>query len=275
MRTKASGLASVAAFATVAGVFGHAQGTPTSLPGGAGPRDLKTTLFDAANALGMLRGLQQEDSVTTFEFWATGTLTDGSQTINLTNYRASVRFRTVPGMRVDFTGAVSGQPPRRTIQVVAGNFAWNEVEPGRRATPTPEAVGERLLQLSALPQGVIKGATAAGDKATLSVQGGRTMLTFPVAGVNGATLTATLDARNHIERVVTRVGEAVTETTYADYGDWNEKGYKADILFPRRLIQKRAGITLLDLTVTKTNTYNPYVIMPVPDNVQKSAGGSS
>ena len=93
--------------------------------------------------------------------------------------------------------------------------------------------------------------------------------------MTGATLTARLDARNHVDRVVTRLGEVVTETTYADYGDWNDKAYKADILFPRRLIQKRAGITLLDLTVTKTNTYNPYVIMPVPDTIQKSAGGSS
>jgi hypothetical protein len=30
-------------------------------------------------------------------------------------------------------------------------------------------------------------------------------------------------------------------------------------------------MTVLDLTVTNTNTYNPYVIMPVPANV-KSTG---
>jgi hypothetical protein len=29
-------------------------------------------------------------------------------------------------------------------------------------------------------------------------------------------------------------------------------------------------MTITDLTVTKTNTYNPYVIMPVPDNVKGS-----
>jgi hypothetical protein len=151
MRVKAFALASMVALATLSGIMSYAQGAPTSLPTGAGTRDLETTLFDAANALGMLRGLQQEDSVTTFEFWATGTLTDGGQPIKVTSSRASVRFRTVPGMRVDFTGAASGQSPRRHIQVVAGRFAWNEREPGRQATPTPEAAGERLLQLSALP----------------------------------------------------------------------------------------------------------------------------
>ena len=32
-------------------------------------------------------------------------------------------------------------------------------------------------------------------------------------------------------------------------------------------MQKRAGTTTLDLTVTKTNTYNPYVVVPVPPSV--------
>ena len=30
-------------------------------------------------------------------------------------------------------------------------------------------------------------------------------------------------------------------------------------------------MTTIDLTVTRTNTYNPYVIMPVPDNVRVGA----
>lgn len=271
MRVRAPALAVMVTL----GVVAYAQRPPTAQPpAAAAAQDLKTTIFHAANALGMLRGLQQEDSITTFEFWAVGTMNDGGQPTKLTNYRASVRFRTVPGMRVDFTGTAPGQASQRRIHVVAGKFAWNETAPGQHATPAPDAVSDRMLQLSALPQSVIKGAMAAGDKATLAVQGGQTTLTFPVAGVNGATLTATLNARHLVERVVTRLGEVVTETTYADYGDWNEKNYKADILFPRRIVRKRGSVNLLDLTVTKTNTYNPYVIMPVPDNVEKSAGGS-
>jgi hypothetical protein len=30
-------------------------------------------------------------------------------------------------------------------------------------------------------------------------------------------------------------------------------------------------VTLLDLTVQRTNTYNPYVVMPVPANVKNAA----
>ena len=34
------------------------------------------------------------------------------------------------------------------------------------------------------------------------------------------------------------------------------------------------GMTVLDLTVTHTNTYNPYVIMPIPANVRGGAAGA-
>ena len=96
--------------------------------------------------MGMLRGLQQEDSITTFEFWATGTLTDGTEVLKLSSYRGSVRFRTVPGMRVDFTGSAQGKPALRRIQVVAGTAAWNETEPGMNPTPALDTAPERFLQ---------------------------------------------------------------------------------------------------------------------------------
>jgi len=40
---------------------------------------------------------------------------------------------------------------------------------------------------------------------------------------------------------------------------------------PRRAVTTIDGQTVLDLTIDKTNTYNPYVIMPVPPAVQKAA----
>ena len=49
--------------------------------------------------------------------------------------------------------------------------------------------------------------------------------------------------------------------------DWNGADYLSDVLFPKRIVQKRGTATIMDLTVTKTNTYNPYVVMPVPANV--------
>ena len=41
---------------------------------------------------------------------------------------------------------------------------------------------------------------------------------------------------------------------------------------PARIDQTVDGQTVLDLTVQKTNTYNPYILMPVPESAQKAAG---
>jgi hypothetical protein len=77
----------------------------------------------------------------------------------------------------------------------------------------------------------------------------------------------------YIVRVETS-GGVTTDTTYAEYGDWNPQDYQSDVMLPRRIVQKRAGGTVLDLTVTETNTYNPYVVMPVPETVMKQTAGS-
>jgi hypothetical protein len=60
-------------------------------------------------------------------------------------------------------------------------------------------------------------------------------------------------------------------STYSNYGDLNEADYKADILVPARVVRTLDGQTVMDLTIDRTNTYNPYVIMPVPQAVQKAA----
>ena len=74
-----------------------------------------------------------------------------------------------------------------------------------------------------------------------------------------------------IEQVETKVGNVTTVTTFAEFGDWNGSDYLSDVMFPKRIVQKRGAETLVDLTVTKTNTYNPYVIMPVPPTIKAGA----
>jgi hypothetical protein len=68
------------------------------------------------------------------------------------------------------------------------------------------------------------------------------------------------------------LGGVVSDTTYAEYGEWNWDDYRSDVMLPRRMVQRRADGTVLDLTIRETNTYNPYVVMPVPDAVR--AGGN-
>ena len=58
----------------VAGSDGDPQQRPAPTDSAA---DVKTLLFELANSMGMLRGLQQEDSILTLEHWAKGTMTVG------------------------------------------------------------------------------------------------------------------------------------------------------------------------------------------------------
>jgi hypothetical protein len=273
-------------------------GPQNGVQGARNPTDLKTILYYAADALGMLRGAREDDLILTMQIWATGTMNVGGQPCKLANYLASIRYPTagrqrvpVPAMRVDFAcSGANGRPGTRQIQVVADTFAWNEAKPGIGATSAPRAVNDRLIDLWTLfPESVIKAARAAGAETKLTFEGAAPVVAFPLpAPLTSATMKATLNPRifrvdanpagvkrecSHlIERTETRFGNRVIEVTYSDYGDWNDEDLKSMVLLPRHIVAKQGGVTTLDLAVTKTDTYNPYVIMPSPANVEKTAG---
>jgi hypothetical protein len=230
----------------------------------------ETVLFRAADALGMLRGLKQEDSLTTLEFWAKGSVLVNGAMTPVSEFRGSVRFHAVPSMRIDAKPAAA--KTGRFIHAVAGPLAWDESAPGIYAGAAPPgASNERLLRVLSLPPGVVKTARAAGKETTVAAKGDRTVLTFPVGALSGATMTATFSNQYLVERVEARHGDLTLETAYSGYGDWNDRDYKSDVQFPQRIVQKRGDVTVLDLTVTKTNTYNPYVVVPVPAQVKAGA----
>jgi hypothetical protein len=277
-----------------------AQGAPAGAP------NLKTVLFDVANSMGMLRFGDQRDAIRTLEVWGTGTMTVNGQPLKLTQYRASFNYHDhVRGVRVDYTHAGAGGKPQRRVEVVAGEFAWDEATPGMNATPAPATLRERLIRYYASPQALVKAAVAAGANTKVSQQAGNTVLTFPLPAPV-ADITATMELSTSKDmflnwyefakrqgrpvperlqpypplaglvgvypaRVVLRDGASTIETTFAEYGDWNDDDLKADVFIPRRIVQRRGNVTTMDLTVTRTNTNSPYVIIPIPASVK--AGG--
>ncbi|MDA1186128.1 MAG: hypothetical protein O2930_16005 [Acidobacteria bacterium] len=64
---------------------------------------------------------------------------------------------------------------------------------------------------------------------------------------------------------------ASTSRPNSGYADLNDSDYQADILLPANVTQTIDGQTAYELTIERTNTYNPYVIMPVPDSVRAAA----
>lgn len=257
--------------------------------------DVKAVLKKVGSALGVLRGVQEADSLMTVEYWGTGTMSEvGPKTIGpqiqIKSYYAAVAYD-FPGMRVDLN-LISNATARREIQVVSGTFAWNEIDkvggglvPGwGGAVPAMDTVTDRLLRLWTTPFGLYKAAVAAREKTRVTLEGKAVVLSFPltsaapaetanlvIGDLNGTSVRMALNADYRPERVEMRYRDRLVTTTFSNYADLNEKDYRADVFFPDHIVQMVDGQVVLDLTIQKTNTYNPYVILPVPESVQKAA----
>src|SRR5712692_2597481 len=264
-------------FASVAPPVWAQRTTPPPTQKAAAAGDRKAVLFNWMWYMGMLRGLQEVDAVGTLELQGAGGVQVQGQPCALTNYRASINYQ-VSGMRVQYTCTLPNGQSRKAIEVVSGAFAWDEdivgagLVPGRgTATPNRAALSERLIRLWSSPQGAPKAAAAGGENTRVAIEGGKPVVTFPIPSLEGAIAKATLNAENQAERVETRLGSAVTEFTYEKYADYNATDDKVYGYFPGHIVEKRNGVTILDLTVKQTDVGNLYVAVPVPQSVRTSS----
>jgi len=104
----------------------------------------------------------------------------------------------------------------------------------------------------------------------MSWEAGKPVVTFPIPGVPGATASATLDAKFMAERVVVKQGSATTEFTYGDYQGWNNPLNKIEAFYAGKMVERRNGVVVRDLTTVETETGSVYVVMPVPASVRKA-----
>jgi hypothetical protein len=273
---------------------GGRGGAPPYTPA-PGARDLRSVLFNWGWHLGMLRGEQEIDLVTSLEYQGKGTMQVGGQPCNVTKYRSSINYH-VSGERIQITGTRPNGQSCSTIEVLSGAYAWNEDVPGAelikgkgKATPMAAATRERMIRLWAGPQGALKSAlagiqdpplfavrpsaqvpadVATAGKTSVVWEGGKPVVSFPIPGVPGATGTATLDAKFMAEKVVVRDGTNTTEFTYSDYRDWNNPLHPAEAFVAGRMIERRNGTVVRDITTTLTETGQMYVVMPVPASVK-------
>jgi hypothetical protein len=260
-------------------------------------KDLKAVLFNWMWHMGMLKGHDERDMVATLEYQGKGTIQVDGQPCTLTKFRASTNYQTF-SQRIQYACTRSNGQKYSNIEVVSGLYAWNEDTPGAeigptkgKATPMPATVSDRLIRIWASPQGAAKAALAgttetfwlgvnpgtlfpdAVDKVrdtSVSWQAGKPVVTFPIPGVPGASATATLDAKYMTERVVVTQGPVTTEFTYSGYKDWNNPLNLIEVFYAGKMVERRNGVVVRDLTTDVTETGNVYVIAPVPASVQKA-----
>jgi hypothetical protein len=258
-------------------------------------KDLKAVLFKWMWSMGMLKGHDERDMVATLEYQGKGTIQVDGQPCTLTKYRASTNYQSF-SQRINYTCTRQNGETYSNIEVVSGLYAWNEDTPGAqidgtkgKITPVPATVEERLVRFWASPQGAPKAAVAGttdtfwlganpgtlfvdgvstAGKTSLSWENGKPVLTFPLPGVPGATATATLDANYRSERVVVKQGSTTAEFTFSDYQDWNNPLNKIGVLYAGKLVERRNGAVVRDLTTNVTETGDVYVVAPVPASVE-------
>ena len=104
-----------------------------------------------------------------------------------------------------------------------------------------------------------------GDEKTVE----KAVLTFPVPDVPGATATATLV--NYLpERVVVTNGNDTTEFIYSKWADFNNPLFKIEALIPTTTVERKNGAAVRNVTSKVTEIGQIYVIVPVPDSIQKA-----
>jgi hypothetical protein len=267
-----------------------------------GAQDLRAVLFNWTWYMGMLRGLDEHELVASLEYQGKGTIQVDGQPCTLTKYRVSTNYQT-SGQRIQYTCTRPNGQTYSNIEVVSGQYAWNEDIPGAeiiagkgKATPISAAVQERLIRLWASPQDAPKaamagttdppvlgpnpsslvqdGLTTAG-KTSVSWESGKPVVTFPIPGVQGAIATATLDAKYMAERVVVKQGSTTTEFTYGDYQDWNNPLNKIEAFYAGKMTERPNGVVVRDLTTVETEAGQVYVVMPVPASVRAAITATS
>jgi hypothetical protein len=291
MKTRAGAIGVAAALAIV--VSGPTVAVPT-LQAQQAPT-LEEAMYNMFDSMGMLRSLREVDMLMSLQVWGTGTIAEVTPTtvgpaVPMESYYAEYSYE-FPAMRLDVTLA-SGE---RRIEVVSGDqglHSWNEI--GERggglvdgygsAEPAMGQLSMRLLRLWLSAPGVAKAAAAAGAQTNVTMENGAVVLTFPltdgepenavyvqVGELAGTSVKLTLDADNRPARAEVTFGGRPVVVTYSEYGDLNWDDYQADVMLPKRVVATIDGQTAIDLTVENTNTYNPYVLMAVPDSIVSAA----
>jgi hypothetical protein len=254
-------------------------------PAPAKPSEPWATVQQMAKALGHIRPVMRSDQgVAAISFTANGSMFGPgreksapwreykvSKLVGETSYflrDSPTSAAKSPGARWDIHRTGPNGEAERVIRVVAGQFSWNETQPGVGFMPAMEELADRQRMLWVTPHGLAlaamrsdgKPGAAPGVKVRRS--GGNAVLTIPV---NVTPMAVTLDANMRPIRVEARIahpirGQSTLKILYSDYRDF-EKAYY--VYFPTRIEQQLDGKTMLDLAVTEFHT-NPYVVFPVP-----------
>jgi hypothetical protein len=263
-------------------------------------KDINPIIRKSAEVLGLVRtrGLVI-GQVNLPEFVGQGTMVDlesgpSAPVVEVSRYAYAIAIH-IPASRLDFEG------PRtpRSIRVVKGNRAWNEIWSDDKSklntSPSDNAVF-RAQMMWLQPHPFLHAAAFASAKKCLDGkpcttpirvfdQNGKTIIEVEVMG---QTYKGTLGPDSRPERIEAMIalpgaGPKRIVASYADYrtGEQPDSGYGTSFgaealdkyhsgtYWPSHLTQEMDGHKILDLTVTE-GWANPYQVFPEPELLAKA-----
>ena len=227
-------------------------------------------VFQAADALGMVRGLGEDvfDAVNRIEFNIDGVayapshgawkeIKISSATMQISYHQAASRL-ILDALEADGTKV-------HAIEVVDGHYAWDETAPGVGGGPAMQTVATRARDIWLTPQGFIYQVEQAGPQhVKIGKHDGKTTLSVVI---DGEPVTATLDADHRPELIEARIndrelGHTTLTIAYSGYKDFDYYG----IFFPSHVLAKLGGHVALDVNVSSFLTHT-YFLFPKPDSI--------
>jgi hypothetical protein len=258
-------------------------------------KDIDPVIRAAAEVMGMVRTRALViGQVNLPEFSGKGTMVDieaasRGPAVEVSRYNYAVALH-VPAARLDYEGPNTA----RTIRVVKGDRAWNEVwsddKKTLRTTPSDKAA-DRAQMMWAQPHAFLHAAAFASGKKCLdgkacttpvkiAQENGKTTIELQING-HGYKATLGADKRpEHIETVLSgsrklvasyidyRTGEAPDGGFGTSYGQGALDRYHSGTYWPSRLTHEVGGMKVLDLVVTE-GWANPYMVFPDPELLAK------
>ena len=240
----------------------------TWLSGTAAAQDARTVINNASRAMGA-------DTLKTIQYSAVGNDFAVGQSysptspwpkfVNIT-YTRAIDFQ-VPPSRVDRIRIQGETPPHGGgLQPVRGEQPVSQTIVVGAGTPWVQQ-----LELWMMPQGFLKAAAANNATVKSDTLGGKTYTVVSFMGQNKAAVDGYINSQNMVERVQTRIDNAVLgdmlfEAIYSDYKDFG------GVKFPTRIVQQQGGFPIFDLTITDVK---PNVLVNIQAQGRGGAPGAA
>jgi hypothetical protein len=244
-------------------------------------------LYTSARALGMLRGNREREIWLSLRYEGSGFMhqvTDSDPSdwprIELDRYYAEIAYPD-GGLRYDLTTSDG----KRRVLVSAGDYSWEEQNVplegppwGEYQTSAPDMHSWMQNLLTVTPTAAIRLAHDNVDQVQVTERDHRIYeLSVPY---NNMKIRLNRNRRPELVEMMVNhpvLGEATLSVEYSGYQDYEpidpllSDEMMSGFYSPGRIVQKLNGHTILDVEIDTCWCTNPYVIFPIPENVQSTS----